>query len=299
MMTRLTTTLVLLLAAPVAAPFGSTCDPVILDLDGHDICTVSYPDNFIRISDVHAGFPAGCGGAGTTVGIGYSSWPYVDFKSVAAGVAVGDTISVRYVGWASGSTGSIQIKVSVSNDGVTWLPCGTAPGRNFLGNSTVDAVTCTSPLSAANLYVRLETVTLSPALIFLRSCEIEVPELCPTCQADQGFDGPGGSVLSICDTGGTATLAVEGAPANTTGFLLASLQSNPTFVWDVGAVLEPLPVQLILPFSTGLSGEFVIPGVPLTDAAGPFSVYLQSVVVDVQQTMGYGVSNSVRLDITQ
>jgi len=149
------------------------CTPVIDEL-GADICTSSYPDNFVPFSTVFQGFGFGCSGTEPAVGIGYASHPYVTFKATTS-VDAGNLIFATYTGWASGSTGSIEIAASVSADNSTWYPCGTARGRDFLGNSTADQISCDSPIvGATDLYERLETVTLSPALVFLRTMRVSV-----------------------------------------------------------------------------------------------------------------------------
>lgn len=150
-----------------------SCAPVISE-PGADLCAASFPDNFVPFSAVYDGFATGCGGVGTAVGIGYAAWPYVTFLSEPVDIEVGDQITVSYTAWAGGSTGSIEIEASVSPDGVTWSPCGIAPGRNFLGNNTTDAIVCNSPFGATELYVRLETTALSSALVYLRDFFAEV-----------------------------------------------------------------------------------------------------------------------------
>jgi hypothetical protein len=161
-----------LIASLWCSPALAQCPPVI-DEPGADICTPSYPDNFVPFSAAFQGFGFGCSGTEPAVGIGYPSHPYVTFRETT-GVEVGNPIYVSYTGWASGSTGSIEIAVSVSADNATWYPCGVASGRDFLGNSTADVIHCGSPIDAAALHVRLETVTLSPALVFLRTITVQV-----------------------------------------------------------------------------------------------------------------------------
>jgi hypothetical protein len=183
---RIWATAALVLAVWCTPARAQPCFRTVVDEPGADICNSSYPDNFVPFSEAFQGFSAGCGGTGS-VGIGYASHPYVTFKSNgSAPVSLGDQISVAYTGWATGSTGSIEIEASVSPDNTTWYPCGVAPGRNFLSNSAVDTISCSSPFAAADLYVRLETVTLSPALIFLRTMEVTVPTACQTCYTIRG-----------------------------------------------------------------------------------------------------------------
>ncbi|MCB1245837.1 MAG: lamin tail domain-containing protein, partial [Acidimicrobiia bacterium] len=146
----------------------------VIDEPGADLCTPAYPDNFVPFSAVYDGFPAGCGGPGTTIGIGYAAFPYVTYLSSPTSVQAGDQISVSYTGWAAGSTGSIEVEASVSPDGSSWSSCGIAPGRNFLGNGTLDTIVCDSPFAAAELYVRLETVGLSSALVYIRDTFVEI-----------------------------------------------------------------------------------------------------------------------------
>ncbi len=150
---------------------GTFNEAIVLDEPGEDICHPSYPDNFVPATAVHNGFAWSCGGTGATVGIGYLSYPAVTFKTEAVDVEVGDSLLIQFTGWAGGSTGPIAIEASVSADDASFVSCGVSPARNFLGNSTADTVSCGSPISASELYVRLQTTSASPALVYLRHYE--------------------------------------------------------------------------------------------------------------------------------
>ncbi len=161
-----------------------SCNPIIISNNGSDICHSSAPNNFVPFTAVYEGDPAGCGGTESAAAFGYSGiFEYVTFKKDVY-ISLGNNISVTYTGWSTGSTGNIQVRVSISNDNINWYECGIASPRNFLGNSKQDTVECTSPFSASELYVKLETVTISPALIYLRTIQVEVPELCADTDGD-------------------------------------------------------------------------------------------------------------------
>jgi len=117
------------------------------------------------------------------------------------------------------------------------------------------------------------------------------------CQDDLGFGGPGSSVLSLCGqalaTGNTADLLLTGAPASTTVFLFVGVVNDPTPI--EGGVLVPVPFLAMQVFATDSNGELSLPGVP--GGGGPLTGYAQAIVVDGAQTLGYGFSNAIELDL--
>jgi hypothetical protein len=68
--------------------------------------------------------------------------------------------------------------VRISPDNATWQTCGTTAGRNYLGNSSVETVACAAQADWSDLYVRLETTTLSPALVYLRTLQVDAQAPC-------------------------------------------------------------------------------------------------------------------------
>jgi hypothetical protein len=117
------------------------------------------------------------------------------------------------------------------------------------------------------------------------------------CQPDLGFAGPGASSLSVCGdplaTGGTAALRLTGAPPLTSGFLALGLSNTPTPF--MGGLLVPVPILKSIPFATNASGGFTLPA--LAGGGGPVTGYLQAVLVDESQPLGFGLSNALQLDI--
>jgi hypothetical protein len=116
------------------------------------------------------------------------------------------------------------------------------------------------------------------------------------CQTDMGFGGPGSSVLTVCgedlSSGTTADLQLSGAPASTTAFVFVGLVNAPTPV--EGGQVVPVPWTLLRIFQTDAVGSLLLSDIP--GGGGPFSAYVQAVVVDGAQTFGYGFSNAVQVD---
>ncbi|MHC5211789.1 MAG: hypothetical protein ACYTG2_13805 [Planctomycetota bacterium] len=116
------------------------------------------------------------------------------------------------------------------------------------------------------------------------------------CQTDLGFGGPGSVSLSICGealaAGGTATLSLEGAPAFAPVFLAVGVNLGPTPF--KGGTLVPVPLLLTLPFVADGSGGLVL---PVPGGSGPLTVYLQAVVSDGGQPLGYALSNALQVEL--
>lgn len=120
-------------------------------------------------------------------------------------------------------------------------------------------------------------------------------ELAEVCQEDLGFAGPGNVHVQVCGellaSGGEATLSLEGAPALAPTWLVAGLGAAPTPF--KGGMLVPGPILLALPLAVNAAGTA---SVPISGGGGPFSVYVQAIVVDGGQANGYALSNAVRID---
>jgi hypothetical protein len=117
------------------------------------------------------------------------------------------------------------------------------------------------------------------------------------CQQDLGFGGPGDSILQACGdplaAGGTGVIQLLNAASHTTAFLAVSLtQGAAPFK---GGTLVPVPVLVLLTFTTDAAGKFVLPGVP--GGGGPLSIYLQCASVDASQPQGFALSNAVKLQL--
>jgi hypothetical protein len=144
------------------------------------LCTAGYPD-VVPFSEFSLGDSAGCGGSGSTSGFGYANiFEEVGFDvQVPGAYSSGDTLSLSFTGWASGSTGNVAVEVDVSDDNASWVPAGSFPAKNYLGNSTADTLDLTLPISGTELYVRLTTDVTSSALLFVRGFEAEFQGVCP------------------------------------------------------------------------------------------------------------------------
>lgn len=121
-------------------------------------------------------------------------------------------------------------------------------------------------------------------------------ELAEHCQEDLGFGGPGAVQLAVCgetlQSGGSATLALSGAPPFAPMLLFAGLSLGPTPF--KGGTLVPVPILLGIPLSASASGGLTlnVPG-----GGGFASIVLQAAVVDPAQPAGVALSNAVRLEL--
>lgn len=116
------------------------------------------------------------------------------------------------------------------------------------------------------------------------------------CQVDLGFGGPGTATLGVCGepllTGNHAELRLTGGPALQPAFLLAGFANNPTSF--AGGTLVPVPPFLLVALGTNAEGEisFAVMG-----GQGPATVFIQGVVVDPLQPLGFVISNAVQVDV--
>jgi len=120
-----------------------------------------------------------------------------------------------------------------------------------------------------------------------------VPGMGQTCQADLGFGGPGNAVLSLCGdalaTGKTADLLLSGAAPSSMAWLVAGLSSNPQ-PFKAGT-LVPVPFLLAVPLPTDSAGTLSIDD--MQGGGGPLDVYVQCVVQDPLQPLGFALSNAL------
>jgi hypothetical protein len=116
-------------------------------------------------------------------------------------------------------------------------------------------------------------------------------------QTNLGSGGPGTATLDMYGTplatGGTADIHLEGAKPNAQSWLVASAhEANAPFK---GGVLVPGPATgIVLGFPTSTAGTVVLPGVD--GGGGPFTVFLQFVIQDNAQPLGFALSNAIRGD---
>ncbi len=114
------------------------------------------------------------------------------------------------------------------------------------------------------------------------------------CQEDLGFQGPGTATLSVCGpalaAGKTATLLLESAPAGTSAFLAAGFST--TALPFAGGTIVAFP-NILVPFVTDGAGEvsLAVPG-----GNGPNTLYVQFIVLDAGQPLGWQISNAVEVD---
>lgn len=123
------------------------------------------------------------------------------------------------------------------------------------------------------------------------------PDECESCQQDLGYGGPGDAVLSICggdmSTGTFSDLLLTCAPPNQLAFVIAGPTFQPTAF--MGGTLVPLPPSLVQAVAINGNGEFLAANIP--GGNGPFTVYIQMVYLDANQSQGVGLSNAIQLDL--
>ena len=116
------------------------------------------------------------------------------------------------------------------------------------------------------------------------------------CQTDLGFGGPGDVRLELCGSalasGGSADLLIDAAPALAPAWVVLGHSLNPTPL--LGGTLVPVLPTAVLTLSTDAGGQLFIPNVP--GGGGPYSLYLQAVVLDAAQPQGFAISNALQAD---
>ncbi len=221
--------------------------------------------------------------------------PVIDLSAGSARIA--------YQRWYSNNTGASPgadiFEVEITNNGSNWVdvetvgPTGpeTSGGWIYHEFEVSDFVTPT-----ANVQVRfIASDEGSGSVVEAAVDEFQVFEVsCETCQADLGFGGPGSAVLSLCGdplaTGGTADLAVTGAPANENVFVGFSSGFNPTSL--LGGTLVTFPLIGVIPFTTDGSGNG---STPIPGGAVPITIYLQGVILDTG-TGNFLITNALQAE---
>jgi hypothetical protein len=116
------------------------------------------------------------------------------------------------------------------------------------------------------------------------------------CQTDLGFAGPGLMRMEICgeplSSGNSAELTVTRAPPSALVFLAVSTTANPTPFY--GGTLVPLPLLVVLAAPADATGTLalLVPG-----GAGPVTAYVQAVVEDASEPLGYALSNALEVEL--
>jgi hypothetical protein len=226
-------------------------------------------------------------GTGSIAALGGNA-PWVAILSPDAGTSWlrGATVILHSSGW------DLEDR-SLSGDAIVWT-------SSLDGTIGTGRVTSVDTLSAGT-HVISATATDSHGMASVDAHVIDVldrdlPTLDETCQTDLGMGGPGSAELSVCggdlSQGTSAALLLAGAPASTSVWLVAGTTSTPTPY--KGGTLVPDASLVLGPVSTDASGELAatVPG-----GSGPVTLYVQALLVDGSQPLGFGLSNAVRIDL--
>lgn len=216
--------------------------------------------------------------------------PSITLTSPSSGATVSGDSSVLVSWTASDDEGLRAFAIQASYDaGRTWHmireklpPTATSfvwrlPTSSGIANARIRVVATDLRFQTASAEA---SMSIAPASVY--------------CQADLGFGGPGGSVLSICGealaSGHSATFLLSHAPKYASFWLIASLAANPTPAF--GGTLLPLPAMIVLPGITDGAGQV---SVAVSGGFGPAVIYAQCLVLDASQPVGIGISNAVLL----
>jgi hypothetical protein len=211
---------------------------------------------------------------------------------------------ISYQRWYSNSTGASPgadvFDVDVTNDGVNWVnveqvgPTGseTSGGWFYHQFEVSDFVTPTSTVQVRFVASDLGSGSVVEAAVD----EFDVFRVtCTTCQPDLGFGGPGSATLSLCGdalaSGGTADLAIAGAPASEPAFVGFSTALTPTSLF--GGTIVTLPLLGILSLSTDASGDASL---SIGGGGGPAKFYLQGVIYDSSSGL-FVITNALQADV--
>jgi hypothetical protein len=119
-------------------------------------------------------------------------------------------------------------------------------------------------------------------------------DTCTVCQTDLGFAGPGAVQLSVCGSPlgacQLADLELSGAPPSAPLYFVYGFSPAP--VPFKGGTLVPSAVAGVVTLLTSPAGKL---NATLKGGAGPFDLYVQAVVQDPGQPVGYALSNALRL----
>jgi len=217
--------------------------------------------------------------------------PAIQLQSPAPGAnpAGGSLVPIRWTAQAPEGLRSFDVRAS-TDGGRTWhlvasdLPA-TATGYDWL-----------LPASAGISDLRMRVTAQDRR--FQKSSDqvqISVAPGGPTCQTDLGFGGPGIATLTVCGsplaTSGTAQLELSGAPGGALAWFVAGMTNNPQPL--KGGMLVPTPPQVLAPFVLDQTGSLIVSGIQ--GGNGPLDVFIQFVIQDAAQPLGYAFSNAVQV----
>lgn len=127
---------------------------------------------------------------------------------------------------------------------------------------------------------------------------VDAVRLATVCQADLGFQGPGGATFQVCGGalnvyGNLADMRVADALANGIGLLALGDQQNPTPLF--GGTAVPVPPFFVDAIGFDAQGEWLAPEA-LTGPPMPLGfVYAQVAWLDPALPFGVGLTNALRL----
>ncbi len=193
------------------------------------------------------------------------------------------------------SSGSDQLVVSVTADGVNWQTVEAVSNGNtnqWLVHSfrVGDFVNPSSTVRVRFRVMDQPNNDITEAAIDVFRIQEYV---CATCQPDIGYGGPGNGALSLCggdlSSGTFANLNLTNGPPSSLVFLGATPTLNPV-PFAGGTIIHP-NAPLLIQFPTDPSGEF---NIAIGGGGGPYTQYAQSGWIDITQPFGVALSNAVQ-----
>jgi Metallo-peptidase family M12B Reprolysin-like len=246
-----------------------------------------YATDGLNTTRAQTGALAPSGSYADSAAVGSAPWVYITTPDSGLSYLRGGTVILHGNAWDLEDNALSGASLVWTSDLDGPIGTGRLTSRSTLSVGT-HVITLTATDADGNTATDTSTITI---------LDRGLPTVGPICQADLGFGGPGSSELSVCggdlSTGTTADLQLAGAPASTPAFLfIGTVQGAAPLK---GGTLVPVPWTLMMALSTDANGKVLIPA--LAGGGGPLSVYTQFVVQDPSQTLGWGLSNAVRIDL--
>ncbi len=206
---------------------------------------------------------------------------------------------ISYRRWFFCSTVEDNLTVSVSNDGLNWVPVETVvgPGQNQWISKQFRVGSYVTP--NASVRVRFRTSDNPNNSTTEAGMDVFKADVftCTPCQQQIALATNGNAVMSMCggnlSPGTSVTLQVVSMPGLTSGLLVFDLFLVPT-PWQGGTLMAPAPVVLGPIFADAL-GTFAAV-LPIGGLLPPgWALHTQAVYTDAAQPFSTGQTNAVKV----